>query len=53
VTIGLRANSSSIAKAEAHGLKVAEVAAADVVMILTPDEFQGQLYREEIEPNIK
>lgn len=22
-------------------------------MILTPDEFQGQLYREEIEPNIK
>ena len=57
VTVGLRANSSSVAKAEAHGLKVAEVAAAvasaDVVMILTPDEFQGQLYREEIEPNIK
>jgi len=57
VTVGLRANSSSIAKAKAHGLKVAEVAAAvvsaDVVMILTPDEFQGQLYREEIEPNIK
>ncbi|MFT7389674.1 MAG: ketol-acid reductoisomerase [Candidatus Endobugula sp.] len=57
VTVGLRANSSSIAKAKAHGLTVAEVAAAvvsaDVVMILTPDEFQGQLYREEIEPNIK
>ncbi len=57
VTVGLRAGSGSIAKAEAHGLKVAEVAAAvqqaDVVMVLTPDEFQGQLYREELEPNLK
>lgn len=57
VTVGLRAGSSSIAKAEAHGLKVSEVApavaAADVVMILTPDEFQSQLYKEEIEPNLK
>lgn len=57
VTVGLRAGSSSIAKAEAHGLKVADVpsavAAADVVMILTPDEFQSVLYKEEIEPNIK
>ena len=53
VTVGLRAGSSSIAKAQAHGLKVAEVAAAvqqaNVVMVLTPDEFQGQLYREELE----
>ena len=57
VTVGLRAGSSSIAKAEAHGLKVTDVAtavaAADLVMILTPDEFQGQLYREELEPNLK
>ena len=57
VTVGLRPNSSSVAKAEAHGLKVADVpaavASADVVMILTPDEFQGQLYAEVIEPNIK
>ncbi|SMF42866.1 ketol-acid reductoisomerase [Alteromonadaceae bacterium Bs31] len=57
VTVGLRAGSSSIAKAEAHGLKVSDVAsavaAADVVMILTPDEFQSVLYKEEIEPNIK
>lgn len=57
VTVGLRASSSSIAKAEAHGLKVdnvaSAVAAADVVMILTPDEFQSVLYKEEIEPNIK
>ena len=57
VTVGLRPGSSSIAKAEAHGLKVtdvpAAVAAADVVMILTPDEFQAQLYKQEIEPNLK
>ena len=43
VVVGLRAGSSSVAKAEAHGLKVSEVpaavASADVVMILTPDEF--------------
>ncbi len=57
VVVGLRANSSSIKKAEAHGLKVSTVkeavAGADVVMILTPDEFQSQLYKEEIEPNIQ
>lgn len=57
VTVGLRPGSSSIAKAEAHGLKVADVPSAvqsaDVVMILTPDEFQFQLYKEEIEPNLK
>ncbi|HEY0663568.1 MAG TPA: ketol-acid reductoisomerase, partial [Thiobacillaceae bacterium] len=29
------------------------VAGADLVMILTPDEFQSRLYRDEIEPNIK
>ena len=57
VTIGLRKGSATVAKAEAHGLKVTDVAsavaAADLVMILTPDEFQGQLYKNEIEPNIK
>ena len=57
VTVGLRANSSSRKKAENAGLKVADVAeavkAADVVMILTPDEFQKELYKNEIEPNIK
>ncbi|MDG6778431.1 ketol-acid reductoisomerase [Thiomicrorhabdus sp. zzn3] len=57
VTVGLRPGSSSIKKAEGYGLKTADVptavAGADVVMILTPDEFQGQLYKEEIEPNIK
>ncbi len=57
VTVALRAGSSSIAKAEAEGLKVSDtasaVASADLVMILTPDEFQSQLYRDEIEPNLK
>ncbi len=57
VVVGLRASSSSVAKAEAHGLTVKNVpeavASADVVMILTPDEFQSQLYKNEIEPNIK
>lgn len=57
VVVGLRKNSSTRAKAEAHGLKVddvpAAVASADVIMILTPDEFQGQLYKEELEPNLK
>ncbi len=57
VVVGLRPGSASAAKAEAAGLKVAAVpeavASADLVMILTPDEFQSQLYRNEIEPNLK
>ncbi len=57
VVVGLRAGSSSIAKAEGHGLKVSgvaeAVAGADIVMVLTPDEFQSVLYRDELEPNLK
>ena len=57
VVVGLRTDSPSVAKAEAHGLKVKSVAkavaSADIVMILTPDEFQSALYKEVIEPNIK
>ncbi|WP_257282242.1 MULTISPECIES: ketol-acid reductoisomerase [unclassified Endozoicomonas] len=57
VTIGLRKNSASVAKAQAVGLNVLDVASAvaqaDVVMILTPDEFQSRLYKSEIEPNLK
>ncbi|NOX75246.1 MAG: ketol-acid reductoisomerase [Gammaproteobacteria bacterium] len=57
VTVGLRAGSASAAKAETAGLTVKNVpeavAGADVVMILTPDEFQSQLYRDEVEPNLK
>jgi len=57
VTVGLRAGSSSRAKAEAHGLKVADVAdavaGADLVTILAPDEFHNALYTEAVEPNIR
>jgi len=57
VTVGLRAGSSSIAKAQAHGLKTSDVASAvagaDLVMVLTPDEFQSVLYKDELEPNLK
>lgn len=57
VTVALRPGSSSAAKAEASGLTVKTAADAvkdaDLVMILTPDEFQSQLYKNDIEPNIK
>ncbi len=57
VVVGLRSSSASAQKAEAAGLSVAPVAeavaSADVVMILTPDEFQSTLYKNEIEPNLK
>ncbi|MCC2334800.1 ketol-acid reductoisomerase [Cellulomonas wangsupingiae] len=57
VTVGLREGSSSRAKAENEGLKVATVAeavaGADVVVILAPDQVQRIVYRDEIEPNLK
>ncbi len=57
LAIGLRAGSAGIAKAEGAGLKVMDPADAakwaDVVMILTPDEGQGDLYREKLGPNMK
>ncbi len=57
VCVGLRAGSSSVAKAEKAGLKVKPVADAvkwaDVVMVLAPDEHQAALYRDHIAPHIK
>ena len=57
VCIGLRKNGSSWAKAEAKNFEVLTVAeasaAADVVMILLPDENQAEIYKNEIEPNLK
>ena len=57
VTVGLRPGSSSRPKAEAHGLKVADVpdavSGADLVMILAPDEHHRGLYAESVEPNIR
>ncbi|MCB1756458.1 MAG: ketol-acid reductoisomerase, partial [Gammaproteobacteria bacterium] len=57
VIVGLRDNSSSIAKAKNSGLTVMPleeaVKAADLVMILAPDEHQAKLYRDVVAPNIK
>ena len=57
VVIGLRAGSGSAPKAEAAGFEVREVPAAvadaDLVMVLTPDELQQGIYKEQIEPNLK
>ncbi|MBB3292312.1 ketol-acid reductoisomerase [Mitsuaria sp. BK045] len=57
VTVGLRRGGASWAKAEGAGLKVAEIAeavkAADVVMILLPDEQIADVYKKDVEPNIK
>ncbi len=56
VVIGLYAGSASAKKAEAAGLKVLSVAeatkAADVIMILIPDEKQSDVYKNEIAPNL-
>ena len=57
VCVGLRAVSSSTAKAEGAGIAVKTieegVAWADVVMVLAPDEHQAAIYKDQIEPNIK
>ncbi|MDP9123989.1 MAG: ketol-acid reductoisomerase [Pseudomonadota bacterium] len=57
VTVGLRKGGASWDKVAKAGLKVAEVAeavkAADVVMILLPDENIGEVYKNDIEPNIR
>ncbi|NNC24425.1 ketol-acid reductoisomerase [Salinisphaera sp. USBA-960] len=56
VVVGLRTGSGSAAKAERAGLQVAPiedaVAAADLVMLLTPDEHQVDVYQNQIEPNL-
>jgi len=57
VVVGLRKGGASWPKVEKAGLQVAEVAdavkAADVVMILLPDEQIAAVYTNDIEPNIK
>ena len=57
VTIGLREGSASVSKAKEAGLSVKSIedatSDADVVMILAPDEYQADLYRDSIEPNLK
>ena len=57
VIVGLRKDSKSWKKAEEQGLTVFETAEAakqaDVIMILTPDEKQADMYKESIAPNLK
>jgi len=55
--VALRPGSASARKAEAEGVKVMDVPAAakwaDVVMMLTPDELQADIYKNELAPNMK
>jgi ketol-acid reductoisomerase len=57
ICIGARLNGGSAKKAEAEGLKVMSIEDAvkwaDIIQILIPDEIQGKVYKEQIEPNMK
>ena len=57
VAVALRPDSTSRAKAEAAGFKVMDVTEAaawgDLIMMLTPDELQADIYRDEIAANIR
>jgi ketol-acid reductoisomerase len=56
VVIGLRPDSSSVAKAEQHGLSVEEPAEAasqgDVVMMLVPDELHRQVWEQGVRDGV-
>ncbi len=56
VVVGLRPGSSSRAKAEEAGLEVLDVADAasrgDIVMVLLPDEKQGEIWESEIRDGV-
>jgi ketol-acid reductoisomerase len=57
VAVALRKGSQGVKKAEGEKLKVMEVAEAakwaDVMMMLTPDELQADIYRDHLAPNMK
>ncbi|MDL2280462.1 ketol-acid reductoisomerase [Selenomonadales bacterium OttesenSCG-928-I06] len=57
VIIGLRTDSPTVKKAQKDGFEVFSVAEAtakaDVTMILIPDERQGDVYKAEIEANLR
>jgi ketol-acid reductoisomerase len=57
VAVALRKGSASAAKAEKEGLPVKEVAdaarSADVIMMLTPDELQADIYRDHLHGHMK
>ena len=56
VVVGLKRGSASWPKAEKAALKVMETAEAartgDIVMVLLPDELQGDVYEKEIKPGL-
>lgn len=56
VVVGLRRDSSSWPKAEKAGLKVMDTAEAvkpaDIIMVLLPDELQGEVYEKDIQPGL-
>ena len=56
VVVGLHAGSKSKGKAEAAGLRVLSVGeatkTADFIMVLLPDHLQGEVYRNDIAPNL-
>ncbi len=57
IAVALRPGSASAKKAEGQGIKVLSVEDAakwaDVVMMLTPDELQSDIYRESLHANMK
>src|SRR6201986_5443489 len=57
VAVALRKSSAGVKKAENEKFKVFEVAEAakwaDVMMMLTPDELQGDIYRDHLHANMK
>ena len=57
VVVALRDGSSSRKKAEAQGLKVMSLSDAaewaDILMMLTPDELQSQIYKNHIEQRMR
>src|SRR6201992_696339 len=57
VAVALRKSSAGVKKAEGEKFKVMEVAEAakwaDVMMMLTPDELQGDIYRNQLHGNMK
>lgn len=57
VVVGLRPDSASVAKAKEAGLTVCDTAEAakqgDIIMILTPDQLQPDIYHKDIEPNLQ
>ena len=57
LAVGLREGSASAEKAKGEGLTVMSVADAakwaDVIMMLTPDELQADIYRDHLHANMK